>query len=160
MISFTIFLYWCDHFSGVFRSWLASSAYGFKHSQVRGDFSSWVAKGLWVIAPPKRLIWLVSWIRPPPGVVKLTMDRCSTGNHQMATLGIFYEIIEVWFWVLLNLLLGASPYFTLNSWLCVRGWSLLLNLVILCLLATSGELFNILFAYFSQAYVTRGCLCH
>ena len=66
---------------------LASSAFWFKHSQVRGVFGSWIAEGLWVIAPPKRLIRLVSWMRPPPGVVKLTMDRCSTGNHQMATLG-------------------------------------------------------------------------
>lgn len=65
-------------------------------------------------------------------MIKLTVDRCSRGNPKMVASRVFCEIIEVWFWLLLVPFSGASRYFTLSSWLCVRGWSLLLNWVILC----------------------------
>lgn len=39
---------------------LANSAFGFKPSQLKEFLGSWIAEGLRVIAPPKRLIRLVS----------------------------------------------------------------------------------------------------
>ncbi|KAH9660218.1 hypothetical protein KPL70_024139 [Citrus sinensis] len=63
---------------------LASSAFGFKTSQFRGVLDSRIVKGLQIIVLPKRPIRLVSWIQPPLGVVKLTVDGCSRGNLGMA----------------------------------------------------------------------------
>lgn len=53
---------------------LANSAFGFKPSQLRGVFDSRITEGLRVIALPRRPIQLVSQMRLPPGVVKLTLD--------------------------------------------------------------------------------------
>lgn len=66
---------------------LASSAFGFKTSQLRRVLDSRITEGLRIIAPPERPIRLVSWIRPPLGVIKLTVDRFSRGNPGMAALG-------------------------------------------------------------------------
>lgn len=66
---------------------LASSTFGFKPSQLKEVFGSQIVEALRVMAPTRRLIRLVSWIRPPPGVVKLTVDGFSTGNPGMAALG-------------------------------------------------------------------------
>lgn len=49
---------------------LASSAFSFKPSQLRGVLGFWIAEGLQVIVPPRRLIRLVYWMRPPPRVAK------------------------------------------------------------------------------------------
>lgn len=53
---------------------LTSSPFGFKPSQLRGVFDSRITEGLRVIALPRRPIQLVSQMRLPPGVVKLTLD--------------------------------------------------------------------------------------
>lgn len=42
-----------------------------------------IVEGLRIIAPPKRPIRLVPWIRPPLGVMKLTVDGCFRGNPEM-----------------------------------------------------------------------------
>lgn len=112
---------------------LGSSTFGFKSSQLRGVLSSRIAEGLRVMALPWRQIQLVSWMRQPLRVVKLTVDGSSRGNMGWLLWGVFYKIIEVWFWLLLDHFLAVSRYFTLSSWLCMRGWSLLLNMIILCL---------------------------
>lgn len=59
---------------------LGSSTFGFKPSQLRGVLSSQIAEGLRVMALPWRQIRLVSWMRLPLRVVKLTVDGCSRGN--------------------------------------------------------------------------------
>ena len=80
-----------------FNVQLASSVFGFKPSQLMGVFDSWIAEGLQVMSPFRQPIRLVSWMRPPHGVNKLTMDGCSRGNLGMAASRVFCEIIEVWF---------------------------------------------------------------
>ncbi|KAK9217059.1 hypothetical protein WN943_005684 [Citrus x changshan-huyou] len=66
---------------------LAGSAFGFKPPQLRGVLDSRFLEGLRVLATPRRPIRLVAWIRPSPGVVKLTVDGCSRGNPGMAASG-------------------------------------------------------------------------
>ena len=43
-----------------------------------------IVEGLRVMASPRRPIRLVVWKRPPPGIVKLTVDGCSKSNPGMA----------------------------------------------------------------------------
>ena len=53
---------------------LASSAFGFKLSQLRRVFGSRIIEGLRVITLLRNPIQLVYQMRLPPGVVKLTLD--------------------------------------------------------------------------------------
>ena len=48
-------------------------------------------------------------MRPPPEVAKLIVDSCSRGNPRMITSVVFSEIIEIQFWLLLDLFLVVSP---------------------------------------------------
>lgn len=66
---------------------LASSAFGFMPSQLRGVVGSQLTEGLRVSDSPRRPIRLVAWMRPPPGVAKLTVDGCSRGNPGLAASG-------------------------------------------------------------------------
>ncbi|KAH9750075.1 reverse transcriptase domain-containing protein [Citrus sinensis] len=66
---------------------LAGSAFGFKPPQLRGALDSRFLEGLRVLVPPVRPVRVVAWMRPPPGVVKLTVDGCSRGNPGMAASG-------------------------------------------------------------------------
>ena len=66
---------------------LASFAFGFKTSQLRGVLDSRLVEGWRVVTRHRRPLRLISWIRPPPGVVKLTVDGCSRGNPGMAASG-------------------------------------------------------------------------
>ncbi|KAH9750680.1 hypothetical protein KPL71_013964 [Citrus sinensis] len=66
---------------------LVSDAFGFKPSQLRGILDTQIGEGLQIIMPPRRPPRLVSWMKPPPGVVKLSVDGCSRGNPGMTTTG-------------------------------------------------------------------------
>ncbi|KAH9684879.1 hypothetical protein KPL70_013711 [Citrus sinensis] len=71
---------------------LVSDAFGFKPSQLRGILDTQIGEGLQIIMPPRRPPRLVSWIKPPPGVVKLSVDDCSMGNPGMtATSGVLRD---------------------------------------------------------------------
>lgn len=66
---------------------LAGSAFGFKPPQLRRVLDPRFLEGLRVLVPPRRPVRFITWMRPPPGVVKLTVDGCSRGNPGMAASG-------------------------------------------------------------------------
>ena len=66
---------------------LVSDTFGFKTSQLRGILDTQILEGLSIIMPPRRPPQLVSWMKPPLEVVKLSVDGCSRGNPGMAATG-------------------------------------------------------------------------
>ena len=48
--------------------------------------------GLRIIPSPRRPVRLVSWLRSPLGVVKLSRDGCSEGSPGMSTIGCVLRI--------------------------------------------------------------------
>lgn len=157
---------------------LASLAFGFKLSQLRGVFGSRIAEGLRVLVLPRRPIRLVSWMRPPLGVVKLTVDGCSKGNPGMAALrGVLRDHRSVVL-ATFGTFLGCHSILYAELMVVYEGWSLRLNLVISHLrwnriwlqlflgsilevlfvgstLVVSCVLLHIIFIYFSQTCATR-----
>lgn len=72
------------------------------------------------MAPPKRSIRIVFWMRLPPGVAKLTLDGCSRGNPMMdASASILYDHWGA-VWLLFSLFLAISRSFILSLWQFVR----------------------------------------
>lgn len=65
---------------------LASGTFGFKPSQLRGILGTQIGEGLWIIMPPYGPPYLVSWMKPPPGVVKLSVDGCSRRKPGMTAI--------------------------------------------------------------------------
>ncbi|KAH9687878.1 hypothetical protein KPL70_014934 [Citrus sinensis] len=66
---------------------LVNDAFGFKTSQLRGILDTQIGEGLKIIMPSCRPPHLVSWKKPPPGVVNLSVDGCSRGNPSLAATG-------------------------------------------------------------------------
>ena len=66
---------------------LVSDAFGFKSSQLRGILDTHIGEGLQIIMPPCRPPRLISWMKPSPRVVKLSMNGYSRGNPGMANTG-------------------------------------------------------------------------
>lgn len=62
---------------------LVSDTFGFKTSQLKGILDTQIGEGLRIIMSPRRPPRLVSWMKLPPGVVKLSMDGYSKGNPYM-----------------------------------------------------------------------------
>lgn len=56
---------------------------GSKHSQLKGILDTQIGEGLRIIMSPRRPPQLISWTKPPPGMVKLSVDGCSKGNPDM-----------------------------------------------------------------------------
>lgn len=63
---------------------LASFAFGFKPSQLKGVLETQLEEGLQIILSPHWLVRLVSWLRLLLAVVKLSVDDCSRGNPDMS----------------------------------------------------------------------------
>lgn len=80
-----------------------------------------IAEGLRVIASPKMLIRIVSWMRPPPRVVKLTMDGCSKDNPRVAASGGIFCDHRGTVLVAFRSFLGCQLIFMLSVWQSVRG---------------------------------------
>lgn len=81
----------------------------------------------------RRAIRIVYWMRPPLRVTKLIVDGCSRGNYRMAASdGILHDHRGVVLTIFRSFL-AVSQSFLLSIWEFVRGWSLLLTSVTLCL---------------------------
>lgn len=99
---------------------LAIFAFGYKTSQLRGVLDSRIVKGLQIIVPPKRPIRLVSWIQPPLGVIKLTVDGCSRGNPGIAASDGILRCHRGEVLAPFGSFLGQQQYFMLSLWLFIR----------------------------------------
>lgn len=74
------------------RQRLAGFTFGFKPTQLRGIMDTQLGIGLRIIVPHTKPAILISWLRPPQRVVKLSVDGCSCSNlGRSASGGIFRD---------------------------------------------------------------------
>lgn len=164
---------------------LTSSAFRFKPSQLWGVLDSQIAASLWVIAPPRRPIRLTTWMQPPHGIAKLTVDGCYRGNLGMAALGgkslwssgRGFDCFWIFSWLQVNIVCRAYGCLggigtRCSAWL-VWAWGRVgfrhdgfLNSfpgscsMGLCIFFASIVRFNIFLSYFGKACALEGYFCY